>query len=238
MPYSIAGIDVHKKVLVVVVAEVTEQAEWSYERGKFGATAYELQRLADWFQQRDVQEVVMESTAQYWKPVWGALEQYWTPVMRQREGAGPHGREAPFGPGPVQSRTPRPEERLSGCGTVSASTGGARTGAELCPRPGTTAVAHAHAPQAAVRRGPDAMSEPAGGASGTDAPQIVVLRFGSVGRKRAAHARSRGRRRHGPRRRGGARPCETTRHPGTVTRRLSRLCSSIAGLSPAVEDGS
>src|SRR5215831_18330096 len=77
-----------KKMLVVVVAEVTEQGEWSYERGKFGATAYELQRLADWFQQLGVQEVVMESTAQYWRPVWGALEQYWTPVMRQREGAG------------------------------------------------------------------------------------------------------------------------------------------------------
>ena len=64
MSYTIAGIDVHKKLLVVVVAEVTEQAEWSYERGKFGATASELQRLADWFQQRGVQEV-MESTAQY-----------------------------------------------------------------------------------------------------------------------------------------------------------------------------
>ena len=89
MTYSIAGIDVHKKVLVVVVAEVTEQGEWSYERGTFGATAYELQRLADWFQRQGVQEVVMESTAQYWRPVWGALEQYWTPVMRQREGAGP-----------------------------------------------------------------------------------------------------------------------------------------------------
>ena len=33
MTYSIAGIDVHKKILVVVVAEVTEQGEWSYERG-------------------------------------------------------------------------------------------------------------------------------------------------------------------------------------------------------------
>src|SRR5215471_20696739 len=148
-----------------------------------------------------------------------------------------HGREAPFGPGPVQSRTPGPEERLSGCGTISASTGGAGTSAELCARPGTTAVAHPHAPQAAVSRGPDAMSEPAGGASGTDAPQVVVLRFGSVGGERAAHARSRGRRRHGPPRRGGTRRCETARHPGTVTRRLSSLCSSVAGLSPAVEDG-
>jgi hypothetical protein len=52
VPCSIAGIDVHKKVLVVVVAEVTEPGEWSYELGTFGATAYELQRLADWFQQR------------------------------------------------------------------------------------------------------------------------------------------------------------------------------------------
>ena len=89
MFYTIAGIDVHKKILVVVVAEVTEEGEWSYKRGKFGATASELQRLAYWFQQRGVQEVVMESTAQYWRPVWSALEQYWTPVMQQREGAGP-----------------------------------------------------------------------------------------------------------------------------------------------------
>ena len=73
----------------MVAAEVTEQGKWSYGRRTFGTTANELQRLADWFQQRDVQEVVMESTAQYWRPVWGALEQYWTPVMRQREGAGP-----------------------------------------------------------------------------------------------------------------------------------------------------
>ena len=31
----------------------------------------------------------MESTAQYWKPVWGALERYWRPVRQKREGAGP-----------------------------------------------------------------------------------------------------------------------------------------------------
>ena len=29
----------------------------------------------------------MESTAQYWKPVWGALERYWKPVCEKREGA-------------------------------------------------------------------------------------------------------------------------------------------------------
>lgn len=31
----------------------------------------------------------MESTAQYWKPVWGTLEQYWKPVCSKREGARP-----------------------------------------------------------------------------------------------------------------------------------------------------
>ena len=30
--------------------------------------------------EQQVEEVVMESTAQYWKPVWGALEQYWKPT--------------------------------------------------------------------------------------------------------------------------------------------------------------
>jgi transposase len=30
----------------------------------------------------------MESTAQYWKPVWEALERYWKPLREKREGAG------------------------------------------------------------------------------------------------------------------------------------------------------
>jgi hypothetical protein len=29
----------------------------------------------------------MESTAQYWKPVWEALERYWKPIGEKREGA-------------------------------------------------------------------------------------------------------------------------------------------------------
>jgi transposase len=35
-----------------------------------------------------VEEVVMESTAQYWRPVWDALERSWGPRRRQRAGAG------------------------------------------------------------------------------------------------------------------------------------------------------
>jgi transposase len=88
MPYRIAGIDVHKKILNVVVADISVEGEYVLEREIFGTTDSELRRLAEWLIARDVQEAVMESTAQYWRPVWGTLEQYWTPAVRQREGAG------------------------------------------------------------------------------------------------------------------------------------------------------
>jgi transposase len=39
--------------------------------------------------EQQVEEVVMESTAQYWQPVWGALERYWKPTCQKRDGAGP-----------------------------------------------------------------------------------------------------------------------------------------------------
>jgi transposase len=88
MAYRIAAIDVHKKMLAVVVADVAGEGEYRFERRKFGATAGELHLLAQWLGQQEVEEVVMESTAQYWKPVWGALEQYWKPARQKREGAG------------------------------------------------------------------------------------------------------------------------------------------------------
>jgi hypothetical protein len=34
----------------------------------------QLRALADWLVEHEVDEVVMESTAQYWRPVWEALE--------------------------------------------------------------------------------------------------------------------------------------------------------------------
>jgi len=75
MGYKVAGIDIHKKVLMVVV--MLMQAGGlveKIERRRFGTTTPELEKLAAWLQALGVQEAVMESTAQYWKPVWGALE--------------------------------------------------------------------------------------------------------------------------------------------------------------------
>jgi transposase len=77
MPYKIAGIDVHKKVLLVVVIDATTPEE-KLERRRFGTMPSELRRLSIWLQQRGAEEAVMESTAQCWRSVW--LE--WEPYMR------------------------------------------------------------------------------------------------------------------------------------------------------------
>ena len=89
MAYRIAGIDVHKKMLAVVVSDVEVDGEYQFERIRYGSTPEHLRLLAERLIAQQVEEVVMESTAQYWKPVWGALERYWKPVCQVREDAGP-----------------------------------------------------------------------------------------------------------------------------------------------------
>jgi hypothetical protein len=89
MTYRIAGIDVHKRMLAVVVADASTEGEYQVERRQFGCNPGQLRSLADWMIQLEVQEAVMESTAQYWKPVWEALERYWKPGCRERTSAGP-----------------------------------------------------------------------------------------------------------------------------------------------------
>src|SRR5215510_13231361 len=88
MPYRIAGIDVHKKKLAVVVADVEVEEEYQFEQRWYGSNPEKLQELAEWLIAEHVEAVVMESTAQYWKPLWSALEGYWKPTCQHREGAG------------------------------------------------------------------------------------------------------------------------------------------------------
>jgi len=89
MAYRIAGVDVHKKMLAVAVADVEVTEEWRFDRRQFGTSPGELRALAAWFLEREVEEVVMESTAQYWRPVWDTLERDWQPSRRARAEAGP-----------------------------------------------------------------------------------------------------------------------------------------------------
>jgi transposase len=92
MNQIIAGIDVHKRMLMVVIGTVSGSAQEDgseaaepirFASRRFGTTTAELLHLAGWLQQHGVQEAVMESTAQYWKPVWLALEQHFPLSLAQ-----------------------------------------------------------------------------------------------------------------------------------------------------------
>jgi transposase len=96
MSYIVAGIDVHKKMLMVAVADAA-QMELEFDCRRFGTTASELEQLAAWLGARGVQEVVMESTAQYWKPVWFALEPHCRLQLAQaHSNRAPRGRKTDF----------------------------------------------------------------------------------------------------------------------------------------------
>jgi transposase len=103
MSYNIAAIDVHKKVLMVAVATTLAASEdpvgdpVSFECAKFGAGASERHRLIAWLQQRHVQELVLESTAQYWKPIWLDLEPHFQLHLAQaHSNRAPRGRKDDF----------------------------------------------------------------------------------------------------------------------------------------------
>jgi len=66
-----AGLDVHKKVIVVTVATPTVT-----ETRSFGTLTPELLTLADWLRDCGVTHVAMEATGVYWKPVVNLLEAY------------------------------------------------------------------------------------------------------------------------------------------------------------------
>ncbi len=70
---KVAGIDVHKKVLMVVVVDASTPEEKPARR-RFVTMPTELHRLLTWLREQGVEEAVMESTAQYWRSVWLELE--------------------------------------------------------------------------------------------------------------------------------------------------------------------
>lgn len=64
----------HKKMLAVVV-RLMRDGKVEYERRKFGTTRQDIeQHLVVWLKHLGVTTVVMESTAQYWRPVWYGME--------------------------------------------------------------------------------------------------------------------------------------------------------------------
>ena len=83
-------------MLAVVIAE-RRDPEGTCQKRKFTTTDSGLRALREWLQEQGVREVAMESTAQYWKPVWLELEGHWVLRLAQaRSTAGPRGRKRDF----------------------------------------------------------------------------------------------------------------------------------------------
>jgi transposase len=70
----VAGLDVHKKTVVATRMRVTKEGRFEWETETFGTTTPELLELHDWLTEWGCTHVAMESTGDYWKPVYNLLE--------------------------------------------------------------------------------------------------------------------------------------------------------------------
>ena len=77
----VAGLDVHKKTVVACRMRVTEDKRVEWETKTFGTMTGDLLGLYDWLREWAVKEVVLESTADYWKPVFNLLEEGFEVVL-------------------------------------------------------------------------------------------------------------------------------------------------------------
>ncbi|WP_225351628.1 hypothetical protein [Loigolactobacillus coryniformis] len=68
---SVAGIDVHQKeITVTVLIGSAESAKPKKVHARFQTVTFDLKACGAWLKQQDVKQVLMESTGQYWRPVW------------------------------------------------------------------------------------------------------------------------------------------------------------------------
>lgn len=69
-----AGLDIHKKMVVATRMRVNEDERMVWETKTFGTMTSELLELCDWLSDWECTHAAMESTADYWKPVFNVLE--------------------------------------------------------------------------------------------------------------------------------------------------------------------
>jgi transposase len=69
-----AGLDVHKKTVVACCVTPGPSGQPQFETRTFGTMTHELLALADWLSQQGVTHVALESTGEFWKPVFNILE--------------------------------------------------------------------------------------------------------------------------------------------------------------------
>jgi transposase len=68
-----SGLDVHLKFVIACVFSQNKKGETKASKRRFGTTTNELSQLVSWLQEHGVEQVAMESTGVYWKPVYNLL---------------------------------------------------------------------------------------------------------------------------------------------------------------------
>ena len=69
-----AALDVHKKTVTVCTSWTQANGQVKSEVQTFGTTTPELLEMMDWLSEWEVTAVAIESTGEYWKPVFNLLE--------------------------------------------------------------------------------------------------------------------------------------------------------------------
>lgn len=69
-----AGLDVHKKTVVACAITPNQKGGWQKEIRNFSTMTKDLLNLSDWLTSKGCTHVAMESTGDYWRPVFNILE--------------------------------------------------------------------------------------------------------------------------------------------------------------------
>ena len=69
-----AGLDVHKKFVVVCLLSVDQHGQVHKELRTFSTMTGDLEAMADWLAESQVTDVAMESSGVYWQPIFNILE--------------------------------------------------------------------------------------------------------------------------------------------------------------------
>jgi transposase len=69
-----AGLDVHKKTVVVCCITPGPRGEKQVEHRTFGTMTADLLALSDWLTSKEITHIAVESTGEFWKPIYNLLE--------------------------------------------------------------------------------------------------------------------------------------------------------------------
>ncbi len=76
-----AGLDIHKKTVVACCFTPGPKGQPQKEIRTFGTMTQDLLALADWLLSKGITHVAMESTGEFWKPVYQILEGSFTVLV-------------------------------------------------------------------------------------------------------------------------------------------------------------